>query len=157
RSPCPLLNTLANHGFLNRDGRSLTMYHIDAAIMSAMNMDLNTTQLFTANCFTELGLSTTDPSVAIDLEDLNAHGLTEHDASLTRLDKIQGDTLRLQPHMLDNMLNDAGPSPFLNTTSMGRTRARRERESLAAGSPILTSKAQGSCMIEAALVLVLLG
>lgn len=72
----------------------------------------------------------------IDLEALNLHGRNEHDASMSRLDRIQGDTVDVQPLLVEKILCDTIPKdyPYLNTSSIGRTRVRREKESRAAGS-----------------------
>lgn len=59
------------------------------------------------------------------------------------------------------MLNDTDPEsyPSLNTSSLGRTRVRREAESVAAGSPPLVNSPGffGSALGEAGLVLLFLG
>lgn len=84
--------------------------------------------------------------------------MTEHDASLTRLDAIQGETLTVQSVMVGDLLKDAPQSiEYLNTTSLGRTRARRESESQAVGSPPLPDAFENSALGEAGLVLLLLG
>jgi peroxidase family protein len=38
RSPCPALNTLANHGFLPRDGRNITLPMITRAAKDGLNV-----------------------------------------------------------------------------------------------------------------------
>ncbi|TLD36221.1 U3 small nucleolar RNA-associated protein 22 [Venturia nashicola] len=37
RSPCPFLNTMANHGFLPRDGGNLSMSDFDKALSKVVN------------------------------------------------------------------------------------------------------------------------
>lgn len=39
RGPCPMLNTLANHGFLPRDGRQLTQDVIVSGLGKGLNFD----------------------------------------------------------------------------------------------------------------------
>ncbi|KAF8742189.1 Peroxidase, family 2, partial [Rhizoctonia solani] len=90
RSPCPAINALANHGVLPRNGKGIT---------------------WQANCWKELGEAVgatynLSPTLCIQvpwltakflfagrdwegkmtLDDLNAHGAIEHDASYTRAD-----------------------------------------------------------------------
>jgi len=96
----------------------------------------------------------------INLQDLNLHGKNEHDASMSRLDKIQGDTLRVQPDLVQKILDDTVPIsyPYLNTSSIGRTRVRREKESCAAGSGEPNQKITiGPGVGEGALALIFIG
>ncbi|KAF2760419.1 Cloroperoxidase [Pseudovirgaria hyperparasitica] len=39
RGPCPMMNTLANHGFLPRDGRNITVENAVHALVSGLNFD----------------------------------------------------------------------------------------------------------------------
>lgn len=39
RGPCPMMNTLANHGFLNRDGLNLTEDVVIKALQDGLNFD----------------------------------------------------------------------------------------------------------------------
>ena len=123
--------------------------------MNATNIDPAFVLSFTQTTFTNLGVPLDG---TIDLVDLDRHDVTEHDASLTRLDIIQGDTLAVQLGMVGDMLNDApGGINYLNTTSLGLTRARREKESQAVGSPPLPVGFENLALAEAGLVLLLLG
>lgn len=165
RSPCPLLNALANHGFLPRNGRQLKISDFENAITAALNLSPNFATNLTVGAFQHLGLltdnATHDDVVAIDLVALDAHDKTEHDASITRLDIIQGNNLVVQPSYVQNMLDDTVPDSysFLNTSSLGRTRVRREKESIAVGSPPLMDNEVmfGLALAEAGLVLLFLG
>ncbi|KAG8406889.1 hypothetical protein J3459_018571 [Metarhizium acridum] len=37
RSPCPMVNTLANHGYLPHNGRNLSVKHFGDAVVEALN------------------------------------------------------------------------------------------------------------------------
>lgn len=39
RGPCPMMNTLANHGFLPRDGRNITKENAMAGLGAGLNFD----------------------------------------------------------------------------------------------------------------------
>ena len=39
RGPCPMMNTLANHGFLPRDGRNLTEYNVVKGLNDGLNFN----------------------------------------------------------------------------------------------------------------------
>jgi hypothetical protein len=101
----------------------------------------------------------TDANLRLDLEQTNAHGKTEHDASITRLDQIQGDTIPVQANLVQDFLDDTLPIayPYLNSTSIGRTRVRRERESLRLGNPPLSNLFFASSQGEAGLILTIMG
>jgi len=153
RSPCPALNTLANHGVLPRNGRSITPNMLTTSIQTVYNIDATFGWL--------LGHSTI-PLVAnlsatsINLDDLNLHDAIEHDASLSRNDFANGDNHSLQPNLLEAMLNDA-PGGFITVESLARTRARREKDSLAKGAQALGVKASSLAYGEAALLLQAMG
>ncbi|KAF8522367.1 Chloroperoxidase, partial [Gautieria morchelliformis] len=51
RSPCPALNTAANHGYLPRDGRSLSMWDIITAVQACYNTSWVLAILFTVGSF----------------------------------------------------------------------------------------------------------
>ncbi|QDS69699.1 hypothetical protein FKW77_009759 [Venturia effusa] len=131
---------MANHGFLKRDGRNLSMSDFDDALSAALNLDNDfILSFFTPPQFRLLGLLAKDQNhtvQTIDLETLDAHGRNEHDASMSRLDRMQGDTIHVQTDLVEKILCDTVPEdyPNLNTSSFGRTRVRREKESRAAGS-----------------------
>jgi Peroxidase, family 2 len=161
RSPCPMLNSLANHGFLPRSGRKITPSAFITAITTSLNFNTAFAENLTVGSFIRLGYTdaTATSTIAIDLETLNTPGRTEHDASLTRLNAIQGNSLTVRPQLVQAMLDDTVPGnyPTLNTSSLGRTRVRRERGSIAAGSPPLNALGQNLAMGEAGLVLLFLG
>ncbi|KAL5383882.1 hypothetical protein DPSP01_005681 [Paraphaeosphaeria sporulosa] len=82
RSPCPVLNALANHGFLPRDGRNITQGVLIKAT-SAVNLSTEVTVgLFLA----ALKTSSDPASGAFTLQDLKKHNIIEHDGSLSRAD-----------------------------------------------------------------------
>lgn len=116
------------------------MLDFDNALFTAVNFgDEFIQSFFTPPQFRLLGLLAADRNytdTTIDLETLNLHGRNEHDASMSRLDRIQGDTIHVQPDLVEKILCDTIPEdyPYLNTSSIGRTRVRRENESRAAGS-----------------------
>ncbi|KAK5994727.1 Peroxidase stcC [Cladobotryum mycophilum] len=81
RSPCPGLNSLANHGFLPRNGRNVTAVDIIRGIYQGLGAS------------PEIGVITGVAEVikayrlaAFDLEELANHGFIEHDCSMSRED-----------------------------------------------------------------------
>lgn len=88
RSPCPMLNSLANHGYLPRNGCNVSVDQIVNGIDEALNISPNSTRPVAELAVT---LSTTGNSSTLNLDDLNTHGVIEHDGSLSRNDIYFGD------------------------------------------------------------------
>lgn len=99
RSPCPMLNTLANHGFIARDGRDIKSEDLYNALML---MGVPPTATVGILSFVYSQLNEADPHASffqqfgkmagLDLDRLTIAGILEHDVSLTRND------LSLPPH-----------------------------------------------------------
>jgi hypothetical protein len=70
RSPCPLLNTLSNHGFMARNGLNISISEMVRAMDVALNLDPSLTQPIV-----ELGATTSTTGIngTMNLEDLNQH------------------------------------------------------------------------------------
>jgi hypothetical protein len=154
RSPCPALNTAANIGYLPRSGSNLTAEMLATAVVNIYNVDPSF-----AKTLAEQGFSGVAAKGAkhITLADLSKHDAVEHDASLTRKDEKQGDNHSVQKDLVEALIADAAPSTYLSIATLAKSRARRERESKAAGSPALSLKATTLAYGEAALVLQTLG
>jgi len=86
RGPCPGLNTLANHGWLNRNGKDITTDQVKAAMTEALGFSSLFANLFTTAAAKKLFNSQTNK---LDLADLVRGPPTgiEHPASLSRKDK----------------------------------------------------------------------
>ncbi|CAE6461130.1 unnamed protein product [Rhizoctonia solani] len=108
RSPCPALNALANHGILPRDGRGITWKELGEAWQKAYNLAptlckqvpwLTAKVLFAGRDWNE----------KMTLDDLNAHGAIEHDASYTRADiKWQHDQAIPDREIIQGLYENAG-------------------------------------------------
>ncbi|KAH4153790.1 hypothetical protein HBI81_217960 [Parastagonospora nodorum] len=87
RGPCPMLNTLANHGFLPHDGRNITK----ANAIAGLNGGLNFNGSLGALMWEQAIFANPEPNATFfTLEHLNVHNVLEHDASLTRTDAYFG-------------------------------------------------------------------
>lgn len=71
RSPCPMVNTLANHGYLPRNGLNVSMSDLVAGLQNGVNLAEAATRLVGAKALTA---STTGNSDTFNLDDLNRHG-----------------------------------------------------------------------------------
>jgi hypothetical protein len=155
RSPCPMLNTLANHGFLNRDGLSISKQQFNDAQVEALNMTPDFAIKTTNAMVAKLG-SPKNMSATFSLADFAAHDFTEHDASLTRIDQLQGDVIDVQPSLVLLLVEDS-TTGWLNTASIGRSRARREAESRAIGSPPLSEAFTAFAQLESSFIPLVFG
>ncbi|KAL8292634.1 hypothetical protein RQP46_001246 [Phenoliferia psychrophenolica] len=89
RGPCPVLNSLANHGFLNRNGRGITVAQLISGAYKGAGMGP-----VGMGVIGMVGIVTTQPlgTIELDLMHLGNHGALEHDVSLSRVDASQGDS-----------------------------------------------------------------
>ncbi|KAL4861205.1 hypothetical protein BDV12DRAFT_208265 [Aspergillus spectabilis] len=89
RGPCPGLNTLANHGYLPRNGKSITLDILKDAMLDGFNIaNSDAVILFLQAIRTSPNYPLTR---SFDLADLGRHGILEHDISLSRSDAYFAD------------------------------------------------------------------
>ncbi|KAI1414399.1 Chloroperoxidase [Hypoxylon sp. FL1857] len=87
RGPCPMMNTLANHGFLAHDGRNLTR----EAVVGALKTALNFNETLGGIMFDQALVVNPEPNATyFTLDQLNQHNVLEPDASLSRSDAFFG-------------------------------------------------------------------
>ncbi|KAE9396717.1 Cloroperoxidase [Gymnopus androsaceus JB14] len=156
RSPCPGMNTLANHGFISRDGRNITI----PMVIRAVDIVYNTPSGPDLNLALKLALLTTDAPDSFTLDDLklHVHGTMEHDASLSRSDESIGDSIHFNSTVFATIAEANPDSDVYDTTSVGQ--AMEERLALAKqANPNLlnTVKERHSQLLEASLFLSVMG
>ncbi|KAL2163777.1 hypothetical protein VTH06DRAFT_5836 [Thermothelomyces fergusii] len=97
RAPCPMLNTLANHGFLPHDGKDITREQTENALFEALHINK------TLGSFLFDFALTTNPrnTSTFSLNDLGNHNILEHDASLSRADAYFGNVLQFNQTVFD--------------------------------------------------------
>ncbi|PBK73314.1 Cloroperoxidase [Armillaria solidipes] len=120
RSPCPGLNTLANHGFLPRDGRNITVEMVLNAALEGFNIDKSVLILVAAT-----GLLTAKTLGSFTLDDLKLHGIIEHDASLSRSDFCLGDNLHFNETVYSTLAESNPGVDYFNATSAGQVQKKR--------------------------------
>ncbi|KAL4809844.1 Chloroperoxidase [Aspergillus unguis] len=92
RSPCPMLNTLANHNYIHHDGRNITREDLAHGFMQSINFD----EALAMSMF-DIVLQGNPGATDFDLDSLNKHNAGEHDASLSRLDAYFGNNHLFNP------------------------------------------------------------
>ncbi|KAK1236404.1 hypothetical protein PQX77_000344 [Marasmius sp. AFHP31] len=126
RGPCPGMNTLANHGFLPRNGKNITVSIALKAARDAFNVQRDV--LITA---AKLAVLSSPLDDQFELTDIGLHGSFEHDASLSRFDKELGDPLAFSEQIYA-VLADSNPGlDYYNITSAGQTQKIRTEQSRA--------------------------
>ncbi|KAH7323476.1 Chloroperoxidase [Rhexocercosporidium sp. MPI-PUGE-AT-0058] len=108
RSPCPMVNSLANHGLLPRDGLNISMVDLIVAFNESINLAPAATQLVGRKA---LLASTTGSNATFNLDDINTHGVIEHDGSLSRNDIYFGDN-----HSFNSTIWNSVAASFTNKT-----------------------------------------
>ncbi|OWZ08134.1 Chloroperoxidase [Phytophthora megakarya] len=147
RSPCPALNSLANHGFLPRNGKELTPELIRTAVMDVFNVDETLAERLTRPLPQRLTLA-----------DLSVHGFIEHDASLVHDDTFfKGDPAQINATLVDTLLAHSRDNK-LDKHAMAMERRQREaqckRENPKYELPV---KGQATAYGESALLLLAMG
>jgi len=99
-----MLNALANHGYLPRSGLNISVAMLEAALSGAVNLDPSAAQ---PPGVLALETSTTGDASTFDLDNLDEHGILEHDGSLSRNDHYFGDD-----HSFNQAIWDATASHF---------------------------------------------
>ncbi|KAL7787057.1 Chloroperoxidase [Trichoderma ceciliae] len=121
RSPCPMLNTLANHGYLPHDGRHITAQQFGDAITEALNVN-SMFGVQTAKYFMRAANKS-----SIDLVELNRPGILQHIASLTRDDVTSLDSVDVTASQdrIHHLLQDSS-TDCITVASLAQTRLHVE-------------------------------
>ncbi|KAK7429851.1 hypothetical protein QQZ08_003696 [Neonectria magnoliae] len=151
RSPCPMVNAVANHGYLPRDGLNISLADLIVAFTDAVNLDPAATTLVGQKALT------TGNNVTFDLDMLNQPGVIEHDGSLSRNDFYLGDN-----HSFNQTIWNSVASHFNQSTISIKTAAAARKARLqaaAAANPHFSLPASGAqfSFIETALYLSVFG
>ncbi|KAK5991329.1 Peroxidase stcC-like protein [Cladobotryum mycophilum] len=147
RGPCPMLNTLANHGYLPHNGRNLTSQLFAKAVVEALNVDDGYGTLPAEMFIMKWGKK------SFDLEDLNTPHLMQHIASLSR-DDVTANDKHIKPATgrISALLDDS-TTPYLTAKSIAKSRSRVE----ALSSPNkLTHTEELLAYVESGLVLLIM-
>ncbi|KAH6910883.1 Chloroperoxidase, partial [Coprinopsis sp. MPI-PUGE-AT-0042] len=146
RGPCPGLNTLANHGWLPRDGVATPAQIITAVQDGCFNMASGAARgatyrahLLNGNLEYDLlsiGAKTPktgpDPPAPAAVGGLNRHGTFEGDVSFTRADAFFGDNFNFNAPLFEQFKNFSMiyGNGFFNDTVAGELRFHRIQQSI---------------------------
>ncbi|TFK53278.1 Cloroperoxidase [Heliocybe sulcata] len=123
RAPCPALNALANHGYLPRNGRTISQWDLIRALRQGYNCSLPLALFLTWGGYLLLA-----QFGHITLDDLRRHGYIEHIASLAHGDpngdeEYAPNTVILD--LMDDLMKD-GRDGHLDALAVARARVSRE-------------------------------
>lgn len=92
------MNALANHGWLPRSGKNITLPDIQAAVADGYNFERHALDTVFKSV-QDFKLTTSGDIDSFNLEDLKKHDAIEFDGSLSRNDFYFGDDLHFSPHI----------------------------------------------------------
>jgi hypothetical protein len=114
RSPCPALNTLANHGFFPRDGKNIKKEVFVSVLMDVFNLDRGLAS-FHATLL----------SATTSLSDLGKHNFIEHDFSVVHADSVsQADPSAVDANLAADLLG-RGVDGVLGVQQLGEASVAR--------------------------------
>lgn len=123
RSPCPGLNSLANHGFIPHNGRNVNFVNLVVAAFEGLGTSPETSAIVGG-----LGLASSHNPItaSFDLEDLRNHlFLIEHDCSISRNDEAVGNNNKFNPELWDVALKVLNQSNSVSPINLGNAKAAR--------------------------------
>ncbi|KAF5368724.1 hypothetical protein D9757_010423 [Collybiopsis confluens] len=121
RGPCPGLNTLANHGFLPRNGQNITVQNI----LDAVNDGFNFRPIDIMVVAAKVALLSTDNVNYVTLEESGLYGNIEHDTSLSRQDFDIGDSIHFNETIYQTLANSNPGVDYYNITSAAQVVEQR--------------------------------
>ncbi|CAA7268702.1 unnamed protein product [Cyclocybe aegerita] len=139
RSVCPALNTMANHGYIARDGKNISAQDIVVGLKACYGLS-NPLAYF----LSYVGFIILRKFRRISLAEIGKHGAVEHDASLVHHDTPEGQEyapIAIDPALVETFIADVRPTAkevqgstedgvefLMNAEDVGRSRVRREKE-----------------------------
>ncbi|KAF8504448.1 Cloroperoxidase [Russula emetica] len=126
RSPCPALNTLANHGYLPRDGKQLNGPIISHALEEGYGLS---DQL--ANFLVVGGIALLGQLGSFGLNDLARHNRIEHNASLVHDDtepRNEYAPIPPNPELIKQFMEEVKDGQFVTVEDVARARVWRESQ-----------------------------
>lgn len=152
RSPCPIINSLANHGYIPRDGRQVRAAELRAAI-SEIGVSSTIGSTLTYGAYLEheetpptgvwaflggpfaymlqhFGLRDvnevdSEGVPCLNLDQLARHGVIEHDVSLSRRDTAQGDNCSPQKDLIAGLIMSSSDGVVITNEDLARFRRQR--------------------------------
>ncbi|KAL4897148.1 Cloroperoxidase [Aspergillus ambiguus] len=137
RGPCPVLNALANHGLISRDGRNITADQLKDALKNiGVGIDIRLGLVKAAYAVHDEhshrglrnpGQVNNSGTPVLNLDQTGRPHAVEHDVSLSREDRALGDSVNPHPGLVEGFLGYP-PQDFFSVSHFGRFRKKRYLE-----------------------------
>jgi hypothetical protein len=125
RGPCPAMNAMANHGYINHNGTAILRDDLANAFNSVYNLDLSAAQNLVDQAIAEVGYADANGNKMIDLDAFDKHNFIEHDASLSRKDYGDGDNHTPQAALIAQLKGLSTDGTSLGWNEMAKARKLR--------------------------------
>ncbi|KAL0567763.1 hypothetical protein V5O48_014232 [Marasmius crinis-equi] len=153
RSPCPWINALANHGYISRNGRNITIGAMLDAVEDGFGLSRDVIAIFAKQ---SIGCSKQYDS--FDLGDTSLHGCIEHDASVSRADQALGDNTRFNETVYNTLASKNPGKDFYDISVAAQVMQERLNHSIAFNKELVNGEKEfGHRSAEAALYLMVMG
>lgn len=134
RSPCPMLNTLANHGIINNSGKDITKKEFMDAL-TKLNLGPQFGALFVEGVFWLYHEKKSLPHWfgqlnTLDLAQLQTHNSIEHDVSYTRTDYDVQKDAGADSKLVFQLSQFANETGYLDLAAAGQARHLRQLQSI---------------------------
>jgi Peroxidase, family 2 len=117
-----MINALANHHILPHSGKGITKSMAVAALTSSINLSPGVASLFASVAIT----ANPDHSAhSFDLDQVDKHGLIEHDVSLSRNDIAFGDNHSFDQSIWETVMSTYGDETETSFESVSKARYER--------------------------------
>ncbi|PYH92780.1 putative peroxidase [Aspergillus ellipticus CBS 707.79] len=144
RSPCPVLNSLANSGYIARDGRNITAAELKSAIQY-VGLGIDVASALVSRVFQvhsdddkgppgsskaglrDPGQVNKDGVPVLNLDQVGRPHALEHDVSITRQDRELGDCIHLDPDLYEHFVQAAKEDRY-RSKDLGSYRKTRYEE-----------------------------
>lgn len=117
-----MINALANHYVLPHSGKGITKGMAVEALTKSINLDSSI-----ANVFASVAVTANPDHSAhfFDLDQIDKHGLIEHDVSLSRNDVAFGDNHSFDKEIWEDVMKTYGDATETNFASVSQARYER--------------------------------
>lgn len=123
-----MLNTLANHGFFNRNGQSIDVSTMKTVFDEQLNVGADVSDFFIGKAI-GLGMGRNNNST-LSLGDISGHGQIEHDVSLVHDDLFyHGDVIKTNQTLVAQLISFSSDQETISISDLGKFRKARLQDS----------------------------
>jgi len=153
RSPCPCLNSLANHGFIPHDGKAITADNLKQNLMSVYGLTFALATGLIESGWQACGKFTAGKKAPTDLREFAKHNKIEHDVSLAHADAAPGEEyapVTTDQGILQDLISRSADGQILTLEEVSQFRVAHEDVAPVPLSVVqqLTGQAEGCLMLQ---------